>query len=132
MYTYHLWIILSESTKESDLGSLTDKVCSLREIVSEQVTVQPENPVNQVNCDWIFQCSASHNHRGDAHQRLGNILDWIVKHLPGSFGLVYWNDNEDEEPGNSERYRVLVIARGCVHEKEDGFLSPIIPTVEDA
>ncbi len=131
MYNYHLWIVLSESTEESDTGGLAEKIEQLRELVTERVTVQPQDPVNQVNYDWVFQCSASHNHKGDAHQRLESLLAWITEYLPGSFGLVYWNDDEDEIPENSEAFRVLVIARGGITERNDNFLSPIVPTIED-
>jgi hypothetical protein len=129
MYGYHLWIVLSESTQESDVGTLAQKIQALRVLVSEELASLSAEPICQVNCDWVFQCSVSRNHKGGEHERLQRILAWIVDRLPGSYGLVYVRDDEDSVV--SDLYSVLVIARGSVEERADVFLSPIVPTIED-
>ena len=132
MYSWHAWIVLSESTTESDEGSLSHKLELLRaEVRERRLYTVPEDPVCAVNYDHLFQCSGSHNHRGDAHERLISIVQWIAERLPGSHGLIYWRD--DEILGNSvyNGYNVIVVARGRLHHRYDPFLSPTVPNIED-
>jgi hypothetical protein len=129
MYTYHLWIVLAESTLESDTGCLAAKVQTLEALVAQRIGPQPRAPINQVNYDTVFQCSVSRNHRGEHWVRLCEVLSWITKELPGSYGLVYLRD--DEDPDLKGAFRVLVLARGRIAEHEDPFLSPIVPMIED-
>ncbi|WP_158545185.1 Imm7 family immunity protein [Bremerella cremea] len=131
MYEYRLWIELSESTEESDCGQLAQKVELLKAKVSDNLKCLPINCIMQVNYATIFQCSGGANHRGAEHDKLLDVLQFLVELLPGSHGLVYWSD--DENPGNSvfDGYKVLVVARGTIIEKFDPFLSPRNPTVED-
>ena len=129
MYTYHLWIVLAESVTEADSGRLSEKVQALRTLVAERMTPPPQSPINQINHEWVFQCSVSRNHGGQQLDRLHAVLTWICEHLPGSYGLVYLRDDEDSAFSGS--YKVLVVARGRFVERRDPFLSPIVPTIED-
>ncbi|WP_165243851.1 Imm7 family immunity protein [Paludisphaera soli] len=133
MYGYHLWIVLSESTEESDCGSLERKAGELRSLIGERLTCKPnaEGSVQAVNLSLVFQCSGSANHRGEEHDSLLHVLRHIATELPGSHGLVYWYD--DEEPGRDrfDGYRAIVVARGRLQDRFDPFLSPITPHVED-
>jgi hypothetical protein len=131
MYSYHLWIILRESTSEADTGSFAGKLDELRALVGAKLSAVSATPVQALNVEHILQCSESHNHRGDVHDRLLLVLKWIIKEFPGSYGLVYWYD--DERPGRAsfDGYNVIVIARGALLHRYDPFISPIAPTVEE-
>jgi hypothetical protein len=133
MYDVHLWIILRESTLESDQGSLGNKLQALREVVAETLPdAVPRSPIHALNFEYILQCSVSHNHRGDAHDRLLSVLAVITRTLPGSYGLAYWFDDEQQDTdGHSAKYNVLVVARGLVDSRMDPFLSPLVSVVED-
>ena len=131
MYEYHLWIELSESTEESDCGQLETKIDALKTLVREKLNCKPADPIVNVNYSELFQCSGGSNHRGTDHDSLMEVLQYLVESLPGSHGIVYWSD--DENPGNAffDGYRVLVVAKGEIHERYDPFLSPRVPVVED-
>ncbi len=133
MYSFHLWIELSESTEESDCGQLDVKAQHLQSVIRDKLTLirQPEECVFNVNYSKVLQCSGGANHRGTNHNGLLEMLRTLVEDLPGSHGLVYWSD--DEDPGTSifDGYRVIVVARGELLERFDPFLSPKNPTVED-
>jgi hypothetical protein len=131
VYDYHLWIVLRESTEESDCGSLERQAEDLRRLIRERLTCKPEECIQSVNYSLIFQCSASTNHRSQDHESLLTVLRHIAARLPGSYGLVYWSDDEDPGRDQFDGYRVIVVARGRLHDRFDPFLSPIIPHVED-
>src|SRR5436190_23184370 len=111
MYECHLWIVLRESAEEYDEGGLRPKLESLRRVVTRQLPdAHPPQPVLGINVSTVFQCSLERNHLNDTHERMLSVLDWIVAELPGSYGLVYWND--DEANGSSDSFQVIVVARG--------------------
>lgn len=83
----------------------------------------------------VLLFSVSTNHRSSS---LWDLLDWIVEHGPGSYGLVYVHDDEDvptnRTPGRGEgdhsnEFRVWRVAAGSLEELTDPFLSPIVPRV---
>jgi len=53
---------------------------------------------------------------------------WLANELPGSWGVIYWRDDEGE-PRNA--YRIMRIARGQVTWHDDTLLSPCNPVIED-
>lgn len=136
MYGYHLWIDLAETTEESDCGALEQKAAELQLLVREKLRCKPADCIFDVNGSKVWQCSGSTNHRGSAHAALLDVLQFVIEKLPGSHGLVYWSDDErtDKYEGvdrSDVGYRVIVIARGQMHERFDPFLSPRNPVVED-
>ena len=131
MYTYHLWIILRESTTEADVGSLGKKLTELKTRVSTLLQPVPDIVVTALNHEYIFQCSESHNHKGDVHERLLKVIEWLTKALSGSYGLIYWYDDEMQGVNRHNGYRVMVIARGRIEYRNDPFLSPVVPVIED-
>lgn len=57
---------------------------------------------------------------------------WIGTIAPGSYGLLYYWDDEDSRGAEyRNQYRVLVMTRGTVAEQADPFLSPCEPTIDD-
>ena len=133
MYDYHLWIVLRESTEDPDLGSLGRKAERLRDLVRERLVGKPgpDECILGVNGELVFQCSGGANHRGEDHESLLVVLRHVAAELPGSYGLVYWYDDENPGRAQFDGYRVIVLARGRLQDRYDPFLSPIVPHVED-
>lgn len=136
MYDYRLWIDLAESTAESDCGSLEQTTAELQLLIRQKLHCKPANCIFDISYSKVWQCSGSANHRGSDHAALLEVLRFVIDRLPGSYGLVYWSD--DERPDKYEcvepndcGFRVIVIARGQLHERFDPFLSPKNPVVED-
>lgn len=46
-------------------------------------------------------------------------------------GLIYERDDETTEPPGQNAYRVTVVARGRLSVRDDPFLSPNVPVIED-
>jgi hypothetical protein len=92
--------------------------------------------IEQFNIDrGTLQFFDSKNHRASV---VWDMMQWIAKHGPGSFGLFYVHDDEDV-PGNknygrgdadfTNEFRVHRIANGEVVELADQYLSPIVPFI---
>lgn len=87
------------------------------------------------NQSGILQFCESRNHRSADTWAL---MDWIAKHGTGSYGLVYVHDDEDIPDNKTYNrgqhdfanvFRVWRILNGELHELDDPFLSPIVPTI---
>ena len=131
MYYYHIWLVLRESLEESDCGSLHLKSSSIQSYINKNLNCIPINCINYVNYSLILQCSGGANHRGDDHANMIKSLNMISELLPGSYGLIYWMDDEIPGRNNFDGFNVIVLARGCLTERYDPFLSPIAPTIEN-
>jgi hypothetical protein len=64
-------------------------------------------------------------------QSYGTRLALIAEKLPGSYGLLYEQDDEMPVPPGPNAFRGRVLARGRIELRLDPFLSPSIPTTED-
>ncbi len=75
--------------------------------------------------------AGARNHKGVGPEESDIVMDFLCREAPGSFGLLYWSDDEDMALPPELIFKVKVLARGRVVERYDPFLSPMIPTVED-
>ena len=73
---------------------------------------------------WVAGCK---NHSAPVGQELQELFNYIARVAPGSYGLLYTLDDEDPV-----HVRVHVLARGAFTARQDPFLSPFVPVVEDS
>jgi hypothetical protein len=71
------------------------------------------------------------NHRGVIGDELDQLLEWTARIAPGSYGLLYWRDDEGDPIAGPNNFQVKVMSRGEVVTRFDPFLSPFFPVVED-
>src|SRR5262249_35553399 len=76
----------------------------------------------------ILLFSSSRNHRETKPTALA-LLEWLAHHGPGSRGVVFLHDDEDERGGGdyANRYRVWRLLKGVVEELDDPILTAIRP-----
>lgn len=130
MYFYTAWFVLRDSTSESRQDVLQRGIATIQDEMKNHLSsFVPNNAINDVNGEFLLQCSGSHNRPGNLHTSLLRLVRVIGDVLPGSYGLVYWTD--DESVDTSDGYNVVVLARGTVRTERDSFLSPIVPNIED-
>jgi len=75
----------------------------------------------------IFSINGVHNHKGSIEFYPIQIFKWVAKNGPGSYGLLYIQDDEDSIENHSVGFRVWVLKRGNLEETNDPFLSPFFP-----
>lgn len=88
--------------------------------------------VQALNGLYYLFVAGNRNHRGRTGKELDDLLAFVAAEAPGSYGLLYWRDDEDDPPAGPNNYQVTVMARGSLTLRLDPFLSPTVPTVEDA
>ncbi|ASV05341.1 Imm7 family immunity protein [Leptospira interrogans] len=63
-----------------------------------------------------------------------DIFKKISDIMPGSYGLLYIHDDEDDkdEIDHSNEFVVWKLARGHLNQEKDPFLSPCISSIENS
>jgi hypothetical protein len=131
MHEFHAWIGLAESPDEIDQGQLKEKVVELRDLVADSSWHDAVFEVKGLNGGYFFSATGLINRRREEGDRLELFLAIIARRLPGSYGLIYERDDETSNPPGPNSFRVRVLARGKLTERQDPFLSPCNPVIED-
>lgn len=79
---------------------------------------------NGLDC---FSLHKQHNHKGKEFYPL-EIFEWVAREGKGSYGILYYYDDEDEELYNE--FQVYVLKRGKLLKEVDKFLSLYFSEVE--
>lgn len=141
MYSVHGWATIWPSYKNDDTVDDMlddDQMDALRRKIADHIqelglnrTEQQMNPfaeIRALNYTTHLWLSGSNNH-AVWHEAIMDLFTYIATVAPGSYGLLYIEN--DEDPQHSNHFRVWVLARGAFVERGDPFLSPHFPVVED-
>lgn len=132
MYEFHGWFALLESTYEDDHERLAAAVAELEARVSRLAWPTASADIKTFNGTGFLVLNGLVNRRRHEVQELAELIDWIANRLPGSYGLLYErNDDDEPAPPGPHVFAVRVLARGGVTERLDPFLSPTLPVIED-
>lgn len=129
MIDFHGWVVLSDATDESDDEVTDERVRVVRDEAERLRLGSVTVAVGAVGGMWTLSIHGVANHRSEEHAAIEAFLARTAELLPGSWGTVYWRDDELPDTGNA--YRVLVIARGTTRWHDDRLLSPCNPVIED-
>jgi hypothetical protein len=131
MYEFHGWFGLAETPHDIDDGILDAAVEELRPLLEP---FQPRSTTANVrwhNGQPFVDVQGLTNRPRGLDRDLDALLAFLARRLPGSYGLLYDRDDERVEPPGGNAFRVRVLARGTVTERDDPFLSPNNPVIED-
>ena len=139
MFEFHGWVTLRLSTSSDAVETLSaeDEDARIKLIIDELSRKAAEQSglhsfrmeFLSINVDTYWRIDGLFNHARDRANRLFELLKFAAERAPGSYGLVYWRDDDDKQTANE--FRVWVVARGRVRAEDDTFLSPFIPAIED-
>ena len=131
MVELHGWITLRETGKASI--DEEENICVLIEKVRTEIDklswFKPD--VNAQNGEWFIEFTIFCNRINPQVMEAFHIFEKIGQIAKGSYGLIYLYNDEDTN-GKSNAFQVFSMSRGKVYEREDTFLSPIIPILEAA
>lgn len=126
MIELHGWITIRETYKITD--DENDEV--IKSIENEIRNLKyPNLKIQTMNGESYVEFSLFSNHKAKDSEDLLLFFEKVGKIAKGSYGLIYLNDDENNEKNN--RFQVFRLVRGKVDTFDDKFLSPFIPTIED-
>jgi len=130
MIEIHGWITLRYSDYHSEEHLQRDFIYNFKSYLNKAysgVLSEPYCKFTNYNGLECFSINVQHNHRGDAFY-LTKIFSWVAEHSDGSYGLLYFHDEEDESSFNE--FQVYVLKRGTFTKAKDVLLSPYWEEVE--
>ncbi|MEV6281214.1 Imm7 family immunity protein [Kribbella sp. NPDC051770] len=132
MYEVNLWIRLHENVYDGDSGGQYAKATAIAERVAAWTDPTLAADVRILNGTFTLTLTC-HANRRRAHETelIDDLLAEVIRLLPASYGLIYERDDETTEHPGHNAFRVTVLARGKLSIREDPFLSPAYPTIED-
>ena len=130
MIELHGWVTIRE-TYEATFWEEDHIEMIVQNIQDEIDKLRYFKPVlKAMNGDYYLEFSVFSNRKDSRSQEIFELYKRIGEIAPGSYGLIYLYDDEDTV-GKQNLFQVFSLARGIVKEREDSFLSPVIPTIED-
>lgn len=130
MYQYHGWAVVLESTGDE---TSNEKEINIFESIKKFVEdLQPNVDVLEmraINGQYHLWMTGLWNREPSSRFNPVEIMKNIGNLAPGSYGMLYVFN--DEHPKFFNEFKVYVLSRGTIEEKDDPFLSPLIPVVAD-
>ena len=131
MFELHAWFTIRDTPgPESDPRAMQE----VRGRIEDRLQQLPDsNPVlflRWLNGALHLLASAFMNRKGPSTRQMLDLFEYVGEIAPGSYGLVYFYDDEDEA-GHSNEFQTLVMTRGRLAPEKDELLSPFIPKLED-
>ena len=136
MYEYHGWITVRttyENTDEVDETEerLWENINGILDSKIKSISWMPGlTDLRYINGNCYITLAGYTNHRGPDSKEINNLYKFIAEIAPGSYGVLYEQDDEDIE-GFNNKFKVKVLKRGKFINAEDTFLSPCVPEIED-
>ncbi|KQT27026.1 hypothetical protein ASG22_20435 [Chryseobacterium sp. Leaf405] len=128
MFDYKGWLTLSYDPYEEDAIKLKEQISDLNEhIINLNNNAQFAKVIN-CNENYTLSLIGTLNHENGMINELKQLLNFIGKILPGTYGVIYYRDQDGL---NYNSYIVLRLAKSKVEILSDYILSPCIPTIED-
>lgn len=133
VYAVHGWFVLRHDThgdtdfvaEDANAGRIREQAEALRIGLGSLVDVRMSNGM------WLLSLAGYQNRPRGSDRDVEELLRLVGELLPGSYGILYESDDERVEAPGTNAFRVRVMARGELTEREDPFLSPIEPTIDD-
>lgn len=129
MVEYHGWAVVLSSAKENGEKDLDEIVRNLSELLKEMNCDNRQVELNSSNGMYCIFTQGSANRVSKDVQKIFDLFEWLKEHALGSYGLLYFRDDEDSSLENG--FKVGVLRRGGFSFRNDPFLSPCIPVIED-
>lgn len=131
MYEFHGWFTIAEKPEEIDDGNLEHIINQIRELLGKLDWPSGFADLRAMNGQYFLHMAGFSNRPRHYQEDIDKLLRFLAERTSGSYGLLYWRDDEDTSPPGMGNFRVSILARGRVLERFDPFLSPTTPIIED-
>lgn len=130
MIELHGWVTVRETYRATfdEEDNIELIVCKIQGEIDKLQWFKPT--IKVMNGEWFIEFSLFSNRKDSRSTEIFELYKRIGEIAVGSYGLIYLYDDEDTG-GKENLFQVFSLARGIVKEREDSFLSPVIPTIED-
>ena len=132
MIQYHGWVVVREHYCEDEeseemLKEIIDEI-NLKLYEFEKNFQDVKINLNIINGMYQVSTFGSSNHLTTTWKEIYDFLGWLTKYAVGSYGLIYFYN--DEDANNSNNFIIYTLKKGQILIENDSHLSPVVPTIE--
>lgn len=129
MIELHGWVTIRETYKVSCEEDNEDIIIhKIKKEIENLSWFKPQ--IKVLNGEWFLEFTIFANRKNPQTEEVFKLYTQIGELAEGSYGLIYLYDDEAE--GKENQFQVFSLSKGSVKEFSDSYLSPIVPTIEDA
>lgn len=128
MFEYKGWLTLSYDTYEEDFLKLQEQIPILNKSIEKFNNIAQFAKIVNCNENYVLSLIGILNHENGKIKELNDLLVFISKILPATYGVIYVRDQDGLDYNN---YIVIRLAKGKIERFSDYILSPCLPTIED-
>ncbi len=129
MIELHGWVTIRETYKvtfeEDNEGIFIEMI---KKEIKNLSWFKPQ--IKILNGEWFLEFTIFANRKNSQTEEVFKLYNRIGELAEGSYGLIYLYD--DEDVGKENQFQVFSLSKGSIKEFRDSYLSPIVPTIEDA
>uniref|UniRef100_UPI001E350C22 Imm7 family immunity protein n=1 Tax=Amycolatopsis bullii TaxID=941987 RepID=UPI001E350C22 len=122
---------MAETPEEIEAERFDESLKELRKRVSAINWASGEAALKVFNGLSFLTVNGAPNRRRDEERELTELLEYVAREFPGSWGVLYERSDDMDSPPGPGAFRVRVMSRGALHLRLDPFLSPVHPVIED-
>ncbi|MBB4933621.1 hypothetical protein F4561_004441 [Lipingzhangella halophila] len=127
MFEIHGWITIQEPGDNDVPSSVRNRIQDLVEVAKGGNALVD---LSWMNGQLTIHFGGFSNHRSPDIEELLSLFLKAGEIAKGSYGLLYYHDDEEEDPEGRNSFKVMVMRHGRVTNERDTLLSPVIPTIE--
>lgn len=131
MFEFHGWFVIKETLEDRFEDNTTQIISDLRSLLNPLEWASGAFDLKPFNGMYCLNITGHANRPRRYHQDIDQLLNFLAQKTPGSYGLLYWRDDEDDSSPGRTNFHVRVLARGTIVDRFDPFLSPAVPTIEE-
>lgn len=130
MITIYGWLEIRPTFLDEDLHPEIDEELINHE-VERLVSELKHTKLNIIEKNYtrFIQFGVMENHKTDRTEEIIGLFENISRIATGSYGLLYFLDDEDKT--YNDEFRVLVSKKGVTEWKKDDFFNPCSKMIED-
>lgn len=130
MFEFHGWATIRDNTSETNDDISAQIVDKIENQISSFNWDRGILEIKAVNGEYHLVVSGFTNHKSQEADEVFSLFQYISDIAPGSYGILNVRDDEDAN-GKNNVFQVFVLTRGKFTEREDCYLSPVVPVIED-
>lgn len=130
MITIYGWLEIRPTFLDEDLHPEIDEE-RINHEVERLVSELKHTKLNIIEKNYtrFIQFGVMENHKTDRTEEIIGLFEHISRIATGSYGLLYFLDDEDKT--YNDEFRVLVSKKGVTEWKKDDFFNPCSKMIED-
>lgn len=130
MIELHGWLTIRATYENEDKIEVEEEktIALVKELI---LTLKWNNiQLKTRNGVYYIETSIFSNRKTQEIDEINKFFKDVMSIAEGSYGMVYcWNDEDTN--GKDNEFQVYIMAKGKIVTKDDVYLSPCIPTIEN-